>query len=492
MAARSTPQTPRSTPTLSEAARHLILPSGIVSTGWAAVSAVITALGIVFDVWQVGASKAILGKRADGQYAADAVVISIPRQVGKTFLLGAIVFALCIINPGLLVIWTAHHTRTSDETFADLRALASLPKAAKHVKVIRAANGQQGIEFHNGSRILFGAREQGFGRGFKKVGVLVLDEGQILTESAMDNLVPTTNQADNPLILLAGTPPRPKDPSEVFTNLRTEALAAGSGKSDTFYLEFSADADADPLDRAQWAKANPSFPKRTKVRAILRMLKHLGMASFRREALGIWDATSRAIPAIDPATFALRKVDKAPEGDQVSYGVKFSPDGSRMAISVALATDDGPFVEVVDSASTSVGISGLTDWLVERWQSCDAIVIDGKGAAGTLNEALIDAGVSHRKIIRPTFDWVVTANSSLVEKSLKGGLSHTGQPGLIHAVANTSRKDRGETGGWTFTPITEGTDVTALQSVALAMHGLGGVRRRNGKKSGTRGRMVTG
>lgn len=489
MAQRSAPPTQSSTPRLSDAARYLVLPKGIVSTGWPAVARLLVALGVAFDPWQSGAGSAILGKRADGQYAADTVVLSIPRQVGKTFLLGAIVFALCIINPGLLVIWTAHHTRTTDESFADMREFATKPKAAKHVKTIRAANGQQGIHFHNGSRILFGAREQGFGRGFKKVSILLLDEAQILTESAMDNLVPTTAQAENPLILMAGTPPRPRDPGEVFTNLRAEAIAAGTGNGDTFFLEFSADEDADPLDRKQWGKANPSYPHRTRARAILRMFKHLGTASFRREALGIWDATSQVLPVIDPQEFAALS-GPDPKSAPISYGIRFSADGSRVAVAGAKATEAGAFVEViaVHTGSTSSGLSSLTAWLTERANKCDAIVIDGKAGAGALNEALLDTGVNHRKIVRPTFDGVITASANLVEMVREREITHSGQPGLQAAVADAQRRPIGNAGGWGFGPISEDGDVTPLEAVALAVHGLGGTRRKNGRKAS--GRMV--
>jgi len=481
LAARTTPLTKHSTPRLSEVARHLIVPKGIMSSGWAPVHAVLAALGIFFDSWQVGASKAILGKRADGQYAADAVVLSIPRQVGKTFLLGAIVFALCLLNPGLLVIWTAHHTRTSDETFADLRAIAALPKAARHVKAVRSANGQQGIEFHNGSRILFGAREQGFGRGFKKVSVLVLDEAQILTESAMDNLVPTTNQADNPLILMAGTPPRPQDRGEVFTALRSDALEAGSGHSDTLYIELSADEDADLTDRAQWARANPSYPKRTKSRAILRMLKHLGVASFRREALGIWDAVSRTAPIVSLDEWSALE-SKAPADGGTSYGVKFSADGARVALGVAVEHDGGAFVEVIDAAPTSTGMAPLAKWLADRAADCDLIVIDGKSNAGALVEALIDAGVSHRKIKRPSLDEVITAHANVIEAIRTKSITHASQPGLNVAVAGTIRRDIGNQGGWGFKGQTPDIDVTPFESVTLALLGLGGARDRTGKK----------
>jgi hypothetical protein len=100
------------------------------------------------------------------------------------------------------------------------------------------------IEFRNGSRILFGARERGFGRGIPKIGVVVLDEAQILGQNAIDDMIPATNQAENPLIFYIGTPPKPSDPSEVFVNLRQEAIDGES--DDTLYIEFSADPDAEP------------------------------------------------------------------------------------------------------------------------------------------------------------------------------------------------------------------------------------------------------
>src|SRR5690606_8431499 len=126
----------------------------------------------------------------------------------------------------------------------------------------------ESVEFTNGSRILFGARERGFGLGFTKVGMLILDEGQRLTEKTLDDLVPTMNQANNPLMFIIGTPPRPTDRGEEFKRRRREAL---SGESDDMvYIECSADASVRvsswPMGKVQWEhveRANPSYPVRT-------------------------------------------------------------------------------------------------------------------------------------------------------------------------------------------------------------------------------------
>ena len=153
---------------------------------------------------------------------------------------------------------------------------------AGHVEHIRRANGQQEIAFRNGSRVMFGAREQGFGRGFDAVDVEIFDEAQILTVKALNDMIPATNVSPNPLIVFMGTPPQPGDPSETFADKRRAGLKHVDGM---LYVEFSADPDCDPDDREQWAKANPSFPKRTSETAILRMRKLLGDDdNFRREA----------------------------------------------------------------------------------------------------------------------------------------------------------------------------------------------------------------
>ena len=157
---------------------------------------------------------------------------------------------------------------------------------------MRSANGEQEIAFRNGSRILFGAREGGFGRGFAAVDAIVFDEAQILTERALDDMVPATNQAKWPtgaLLLYMGTPPRPIDPGEVFSLKRESALA---GLTDSqVYVELCADEDADPDDLDQLALANPSFPERTPLESVLRMRANLGSdEAYLREGFGIWTA----------------------------------------------------------------------------------------------------------------------------------------------------------------------------------------------------------
>lgn len=221
-------------------ARQLVLPKGVVTTGFPSVEATCRQLGLEFDPWQRDLNRCILGKNKRGQYAADTVAMSIPRQVGKTWDIGALVFALCIIRPGTTVVWTAHRFKVARETFESLRALARSLKLMPHIDKddIYSGAGNESIGFRNGSRIVFAARERGAVRGFTKVDILILDEAQILTDSALSDMAPTQNQAENPLIIMMGTPPRPQDPGEVFSRIRAEALRGES--TDVLYVEFAA------------------------------------------------------------------------------------------------------------------------------------------------------------------------------------------------------------------------------------------------------------
>lgn len=349
---------------LSDVARHLALPTGIGGPQvWGQIAGQIRALGIDLEPWQDGIGRCAFAQRQNGVYAASVggVVISIPRQVGKTFLVGGIAFSLCLLKPGTKVIWTAHHSNTADETFESMSAMAQLRKVAPHVRAVRSTNGQQRIVFRNRSRIEFGARERGFGRGKQKVSFLVLDEAQILTDSALENMVPSMNRADNPLMFMMGTPPRPQDPSEVFSNKRARALAKTA--KDTVFVEISADENADPDDRKQWAVANPSYPHFTPNEAMLRMREAFTDDGFKREALGIWDPDASP-QVIDEKAWRDQADEASMPIERLTIAVDVPPDRKSASVSLSGRRADGNWhVELYDERR---GVDWAIPYIVER------------------------------------------------------------------------------------------------------------------------------
>ena len=444
---------------LSEIARHVVLPSGIETTGWPAVRDKCAGFGVGFDPWQDGTGRAILAKRADGSYAATigGVVISIPRQVGKTYLVGAIVFALCLLFPGLTVIWTAHRLATAAETFGSMQAFAKRKRVAPHIKAVPIGSGDEAVIFHNGSRILFGARERGFGRGFADVGVLVFDEAQILTERAIDDMVPSTNTAANPLLLYMGTPPKPADPSEVFTSKRADALSGES--DDTVYIEFSADQGANVRDRKQWAKANPSYPKRTNEAAMLRMLKNLSEESFIREGLGIWDEVETGDWGI-PSEDWLAAADPTaliPDDAPLSYGLECSTDYRYSTIGVAGPSPKGVQAEL---AANQPGTGWVAGWLTER--SVPIVVRKGSPAAALVDD-LTKAGVIVEEV---TSEQAARACGHVLLAATERRLVHRDEEVLNRAVRKAIRKSQAD--GFLWDQKKSTADIAPLWAITLA------------------------
>lgn len=429
---------------LSEVARHVIAPSGIVSTGWPKVRDTCNRLGWGFDGWQDGAGKLILAKRADGLYASDTVMLSIPRQVGKTYLIACIIFALCLTHKNLTVIWTAHRKTTAAETFAQFDGMAQRPKVAAHILQVLRGKGDEKILFKNGSRILFGARESGFGRGFTGVDVLVCDEGQIMTESVMEDMAATQNVAPDPLFFLMGTPPRPKDPAETFLLFRQEAL---DGESDaTLYIETSADRGADPLDRAQWRKANPSFPHRTTERAMLRLRKKLkNPDSWNREALGIYDQIVKQFSPFNGALWS-DAVDVGPTADAKPNGLAIDMSHDR-AISVAACWLEAESAHV-EEVWAGVDEPACVDWVTDAWKRAGRrcrVVIDSMSPAVSMVPALKARGVNVH--VGSAGD-MAKACGLTVSDLLAGRFTHSDQEAVNNAREGSRKRAIGTAGGW--------------------------------------------
>ena len=464
---------------LSDVARHVVLPTGLASTEWPSIKKRTGQMGVRFDQWQADLVRGTFAKRKDGKYAATVggVVWSIPRQVGKTFTVGSMLFAYAIEHPGSLILWTAHHMQTSGETFRAMQSFASKPRVAPYVEHVYTGAGTESVHFKNGSRILFGSRERGFGLGFAGVDVIVFDEAQRLRDTTRIDMVPSTNRASNPagaLLFYIGTPPRPADDGDAFGALRSDAL---DGDKDTFFVELSADPDADPDDREQWAKANPSFPHHTPLESMLRMRKHLGSdEAWMREALGIWDA-AQSNGVIPPGPWAEREdVDSVPV-DAFTLGVEVGPDLAWASVALAGKREDGTWHIALEADQHTVGrgVAWLTphvEALVKANPQIRGVVVDvGGPVKALLSERrgrwfLGEVEVTPLKVAE-----LGAGCSTMLAGIVAGEVFHLGQPQLTSAALAATKRALGDTGMWVWHRKAATSDITPIQAATYALIG---------------------
>jgi hypothetical protein len=364
---------------------------------------------------------------------------------------------------GLKVIWTAQVKDTALETFEQFFTMAQRPRVKPHVLKTPQGKGDEAIIFNNGSSIEFGARDSGFGRGRTDVDVIVFDEGQHLSTEALENMGASQNVAQNPLCFVMGTPPRPRDKGEFFTLLRQEAL---DGDSDgTLYIEMSADRGADPMDREQWSKANPSFPRRTSERAMLRLRKKLKNAdSWSREALGIWDEFSRQFSPINGPLWA--------DGADVGPDDGVAPDALAVDMSHARHISVGACWVEGDSAHVEEVWAGTDDaaaiaWVVERSKRAQ-VVIDSVSPAASMVPTLRKLGVKVH--VGSAADMAKACG--LVASDVNGRrLTHADQESVNEAREGARKRAIGTAGGWGYDRSDPTVNIAPLVAVTLARLG---------------------
>jgi hypothetical protein len=424
----------------------------------------------------------MLAQRADGEYAADTTVMSIPRQVGKTYLIACIIFALCMMKPGLKVIWTAQVKDTALETFGKFFDLAATPRVKPHIRATPRGKGDEAILFNNGSSVEFGARESNFGRGRTDVDILVFDEGQHLGTEALENMGATQNVAKNPLFFVMGTPPRPKDKGEFFHLMRQEAL---DGDSDgTLYIEFSADRGADPMDRDQWRKANPSFPLRTSERAMLRLRKKLrNEDSWRREALGIWDEITKHFSPIPGALWSEQVDVGPPDGTKPNALAVDMSHGRHISVAACwLEDEDSAHGEEVWAG---VDTDAAVEWIAARAGRRVPVVIDTASPAASLAPILRARKV---RVLMTSAGDMAKACGQVVDKIGLGKFTHADQEPVNDAREGARKRAIGTAGGWGYDRRDESVNIAPLVALTLALFGALATRKR--RASGDSGGRV--
>lgn len=467
-------RTAPSTPRLSEYARKFTFPAGIVRTVWPRVEAKGIELGLGFDWWQSQLGSVCLGYGEDGRYTATVggIGLSIPRQVGKTYFVLVVLVIMCILFPGLQVVWTAHHLRTSTKTFTSLRGICRRKKVAPHIRSIRAANGEQQVDFVNGSRIMFGARSQGFGRGFDEIDVEVFDEAQILDTKALEDMIAATNQARHEhgaLLFFMGTPPRSTDPSEAFRQRRDEAWAGEA--HDAVWLEIGADPESDPDDPVQFPLMNPSYPLRTPLESLQRLRKNLkDDDSWNREGRGIWDPKNTK-HVIDSTSWGIARDPASMPIDRLTLAIDVAPQREVAAVSLAgLRPDDVWHVELYEHRS---GVDWVIPYVKERAErnTLHAVVVDEiagltekRNGRNYLKGTDIEVTLMGAEGRDAAMAWAAYKDGILA-----GAVKHTDQPQVNVALTQAGTRDVG--GGKALSKKASESDITPLTSQTFALWG---------------------
>ena len=458
----------------SQIPRIRIEPKRILTDG-AAAAALMEAYGVPLADWQRMILDCWLGKDIQDNYTVTSAGLSAPRQNGKNVCLEAREFFGMVIR-GEKILHTAHQVVTGKKSFRRLERMFTdrrFPEIRKLVKYVRYTNGEEAIELENGGSIEFSARSRQRARGFAGISLVIYDEAQELTDDQVDAIMPTLSASatGSRQIIYTGTPPYPGCPGNVFRR-RRQICQTEPGPHDAWH-EWSIAADSiqdiKVEDTGLWYMANPALGINLNEEFTREELRTQTTDGFARERLGWWSPVleQQADLAIPTAAWdACRSEDPKPDG-KTAYGVKFTYDGSTVALAGAVIPPDGPArISLIELRPTGRGTRWLADWLNERSGKACCVVIDGRNGADVLVDKLTEKWRQKGAVIRPSGRDVVSTASTLCAAVSEQTVSWFFGQEILRQSAITVTK-RPMSGGWAF----GGDNAAPIEAAALALWG---------------------
>ena len=432
--------------------------------------------GLILDEWQADILLDWMGKTIGNKWASTTCGGSVPRQNGKSLLVqGRAEAGMLLYNEQ--VIYTAHLQKTATETFEEMAAFFDSDKLKKYVKDIKTALGREQIILKSGARVKFLARTRNGGRG-QHGDLLIIDEAQELDENQQASFLPAISASLNPQTIYVGTPPDPSAVGTVFRNIRKKALANESKK--TSWFEFSVKSIGDVSDVGRWAQTNPALGSRMLLSTIEGEHEQMDADTFARERLGWWspEHTEQIDYAINHKLWAECKSEELKPEGKTAYGIKFSADGSVVALCGAVIDDSGMIrISMIDMKNTGQGTQWLADWLNERYKKASCVVIDGRNGVDALVDKIKDTWITKNSVIKAGMKDVVAAVGMLTDAISEKRLTWYSKQEILNDSAISSIK-RPIGGGWGF----GGENSTPIEACSLALWGAKTSKRNPQKK----------
>ncbi len=390
---------------------------------------------------------------------------SIPRRNGKSEIL--IMRAIWDLLHERRCLYTAHRESTAASAWEKvLRLLTKMGyREDEDFKAYKSA-GRRSIEWlKDGSEAVINFRTRsstgGLGEGYD---TLIIDEAQEYTADQESALKYVVTDSKNPQTLMCGTPPTAVSSGDVFLKYRRRCL---TGKEeDAGWAEWSVPNLTDAHDPDLWYLTNPSLGTILTERTIRSELGD-DQVDDNIQRLGLWLRYSQksAISKQEWSEYALKEKPVLPKKPRIFFAVKYGHSGN-VSLAAAVKLDDGRiFIEAIDCRPVRDGNAWLMPFL--RNPHAESVVIDGAGNQTVLASEMKDAGVKCKAVLPKVAD--VVAAHALFEQQLFGGqIRHMDQPALAQAATNCEHRAIGSGGGFGYTSVLEGADISLLEAVSLA------------------------
>jgi phage terminase large subunit-like protein len=398
------------------------------------------------------------------------VIVTVPRQSGKTTLLLAL-FVNRLLQPGRHdVVYGAQDRQSARAKWEEhVHMFQSSPLARTHRHTLTRVNGSEKLRIDaNRSTWSITANTEKAGHG-STPALVCLDEAFALVDNRLEQAyVPAMKNVPEGqfwIVSTAGTAASLYLAEQVELG-RAAALAGQT--TGVAYFEWSAPDDADPADENVWRECMPALGHTRETIDQLRAdFASLPLGEWRRAYLNQWTRTDeRVIPS--------HVWDRAGRGPliisrPIVLAVDIAPDRSAASITSAGAVDpDGTAGVILEYHAP--GVDGLVPELLRLCRQLRpvSVVLDSRGPVTSHTEEL-------RARLPCPIDTTSTAQftgacARFLDELVAGTVVHERCDPLDVAVSSAARRPIGD--AWAWTRARSSGDITPLvaASIALAAH----------------------
>jgi hypothetical protein len=360
-----------------------------------AVGALARAMGRPLMPWQQFVADVALEIEADGRFAYQLVLVTVPRQSGKTTLFGAVLDHRAIVTRAARC-W---YTMQTQKDAVDWLTNEHWPLLAPFgdLVTLRRMAGSENVRWVRSGGLVRPFPPNPAGLHGKVSDLVVVDEcwafDYVRGVQLDQAIVPTQATRPNAQVWKVSTA---GDAGATWWLGSVEAgrAAAAAGRTDgVAYFEWSC-GDLDPTDEASWAAYHPAYDRTVGAPAMRAALELLGPDEFGRAYGNRW--TSQVARVIPLAAWRAAADDglPLPEAGNVALGFDVAVDRSDAAV-VAAWREPVSSSARLEVAASEPGVGWVADRIVElvdRWRP-RAVFYDAAGPALDVADVLERRGV---------------------------------------------------------------------------------------------------
>lgn len=378
-------------------------------------------------------------------YHYEKVLVTVPRQSGKTTLMGPVRVHRAITRPDITMFCTAQTGQDAGKRVKDMLDILTTSPASPLFKP-RYANGSEGFTcIGNGSMLTRFSPSPSALHGetpylvdFDEIWKYTELLGDAMLGGADPGMITLDGQGQIYMVSTMGTL------SSTFMNKWIEKGREGKDP-DLAYFEWSMPAGADPDDPATWWQFHPALGNTITERSLAKRIYADGVSKAERLRAYMNILTDAEEPIIYADVWEeLARDVPAPEWDKIAVAFEVAPGNSCSAVAAAWRDPEGvPVVRILHQAPGVSWLPGYLRDIKDRFNP-GMIGADGAGPVDRIADALTrddeDLPEPERlNLRRLKFGEYAQASMTLISEARdERQLAHDGSKVLAAAVASAA------------------------------------------------------